>query len=71
MTPDQRFAIIIGAIASMFTILTIVLGLIYRTGKQTGKTLSEVENLQADVKVIAQSIDTHLQWHLGTNRRER
>jgi hypothetical protein len=71
MTPDQRFAFIIGAIASVFTIMSVVLGLIYRTGKQTGKTLSEVENLQGDVRRIADSIDTHLQWHLGSNRRER
>lgn len=53
----------------MFTVLTVILGLIWRVASRQGQTNEKLNNLAADVHDVTVNLDRHIQWHLRSRRQ--
>ena len=65
MTADQKFTLLIAGLGLIFSVLTALLGLIWRSGRTSGQVTTQLQNLVEDVGKIATSIDEHISWHWG------
>ncbi len=65
MTADQKFTLLIAGLGLIFSVLTVLLGLIWRSGRTSGQVTTQLQNLVEDVGKIATSVDEHIKWHLG------
>ena len=69
MTADQKFTLLIAGLGLIFSVLTVLLGLIWRTGRDAGKIATQIQNIIEDVGRIATSLDEHIRWHLNGGRK--
>jgi hypothetical protein len=69
VTPDQRFALLIAGLGVIFAVLSTLLGLLWRSGREAGKVTTQIQNIVEDVGRIATSLDEHIRWHLNGAKR--
>jgi len=69
MTRDQQFTLLIAGLGLIFAVLSALLGLIWRTGRDAGKIATQIQNIIEDVGRIATSLDEHIRWHLNGARK--
>lgn len=59
--------IAIGGMSLLFLMMTAILGLLWKGGKEIGKFGQKIEDLASDSNKTTEALDRHIQWHL--NRR--
>lgn len=69
MTADQRFTLLISALALLFIVMSGILATIWRTGNRWGMLSQQVSEIINNVAKVANNLDTHIQWHIDRNRR--
>lgn len=65
MTPDQRFTLIMSGIGLLFTILCVIIGLIWRAATKVGETTSDLKDVALKATECMARLDQHIQWHMG------
>jgi hypothetical protein len=68
MTPDQRFTLLIAGLGVIFTVMSGLLGLIWRTARASGETATQIRTLVEDVGRLTRALDDHVKWHLTGKR---
>ena len=69
MSADQKFTLLLSAIGLLFTMLSVVIGLVWRNGNRAGEATSDLKGLVEDVRKIATDLDAHIKWHMGRGRQ--
>jgi hypothetical protein len=68
VTPDQRFTLLITGLGAIFTIMSGLLGLIWRAARASGETAMQIRALVEDVGKVTAALDDHMKWHLANRR---
>jgi hypothetical protein len=68
VTTDQWFTLLIASLGVIFTIMSALVALLWRSGVAAGRTSTQMQNLVEDVARIADAIDEHIKWHLANRR---
>jgi len=69
MSADQRFGLILTSLSLLFTVMCVLLGLIYRNGVRVGETNGEIKSLIESIKSVSANLDKHIDWHLSRERK--
>lgn len=71
VTADQRFTLIIAGMALIFAMLSAVIGLLWRAGRNWGVITTQVMHLAESVGQIAIDTNERLQWLERDRERRR
>lgn len=58
----------IGLLTLTFLIMSAILGILWKGGKEVGKIGQKVEDIASNSNKTAESLDRHIQWHLSNRR---
>jgi hypothetical protein len=71
MSPDQVTIVLITGFSLVFTVLTVIVGLLWRAGTQWGILTTEVKYLAKSLGQIAIDTNERLQWLERKGGRDR